>query len=68
MDRRHFIRFISSGVVSAPVITITAMSTAMSSATVEKKPLPKMVSGQVLTSESWNNVVERINYLSENAN
>ena len=60
MERRNFIRFVGAGLVSAPVLTLSALSQAGK----KTKPLPPAVNGQVLTSETWNALVERVNEIS----
>jgi hypothetical protein len=61
MERRRFIKFIGTGAVATPLLTISAL------AQTGRKPkeLPTAVHGQVLTSQSWNDLVSRVNQISE---
>lgn len=62
MDRRKFLRFSSTAVVSTPLITIGALANIG-----REKParIEKLQSGDVLTSRAWNDIVDRLNLLSE---
>ena len=62
LNRRKFISFSSSALVAAPLLTISEISR------LGKKPIPEIPvgkPGQILTSESWNEVVDRLNVISE---
>ena len=62
MNRRKFINFSSSALVAVPLLTISEIPR------LGKKPIPEIPvgkPGQILTSESWNEVVGRVNLISE---
>jgi hypothetical protein len=62
MNRRKFIHFSSSAMIAAPLLTISEISR------LGKKPvksIPVGKSGQVLTAESWNEIVNRVNVISD---
>lgn len=62
MNRRKFISFSSSALVAAPLLTISEISR------LGKKSIPEIPvgkPGQILTSESWNEVVDRLNIITK---
>jgi len=62
MNRRKFIHFSSSAIIAAPLLTISEISKLGKKPI---KPIPAGKSGQVLTSESWNEIVNRVNVISD---
>jgi len=62
MNRRSFIRFSSSALIATPLVVVSAASSLGKQNSAE---LPHLQPGSVLTSKHWNDVVARVNELSE---
>lgn len=62
MNRRSFIRFSSSALVATPLVVISAASSLGKQKSAE---LPHLQPGSILTSNHWNDVVARVNELTE---
>lgn len=61
MERRRFIKFIGTGAVATPLLTISSLAQAGK----KSKQLPATVPGQVLTAQAWNDLVNKVNEISE---
>ena len=61
MERRKFIKFIGAGTVAAPLLTISSLAQVGK----KSKQLPTAVPNQVLTAQAWNDLVSRVNQISE---
>lgn len=64
MQRRDFLRGLGQAAVLAPLLPAAAM---VDLARKRPEPLPTMTNGSLLTADSWNAIVNRINELSERA-
>jgi hypothetical protein len=60
MERRSFIRLVASSVVAVPVLTVSSLARSE-----KQDKLPAALPHQVLTSRAWNDVIDRVNDLSE---
>lgn len=63
MERRSFLKALGVGAAAAaaPVAAIAVMRPERE----KRKPLPEMQAGQLLTADSWNNVVRDVNQVHE---
>jgi hypothetical protein len=61
MERRNFIKFVSTGIVATPMLTVSSLA----KATKSDKPLPPVVPYQTLTAETMNQLIQRVNDISD---